>query len=39
MTESEKRAKSESEYLEFVEMCFDEGGSPTKCPEGCVAHS
>lgn len=36
MTESEKRAKSEIEYLEFVEMCFDEGWSPTKCMEGCV---
>jgi hypothetical protein len=29
------RKKSEAEFIEFIEICLDEGGSPTKCPEGC----
>ena len=31
----EKRKKSEAEFIEFIEVCIDEGWSPTKCPEGC----
>lgn len=29
------RKKSEAEFIEFIEICLDEGWSPTKCPEGC----
>lgn len=28
-------AKSAAEFIEFIEICLDEGWSPTKCPEGC----
>ncbi len=32
---NDKRKKSEAEFIEFIEICLDEGWSPTKCPEGC----
>ena len=32
----EARKKSEAEFIEFLEICLDEGFSPTKCPEGCI---
>ena len=32
----EKRKQSEAEFNQFMEECFDEGWSPTKCPSGCV---
>ena len=32
----EKRKNSEAEFIEFLEICLDEGWSPTKCPNGCV---
>ena len=31
----EAQKKSEAEFIEFIEICLDEGWSPTKCPEGC----
>ena len=31
----EKRKKSAAEFIEFIEICLDEGWSPTKCSEGC----
>ncbi len=31
----EKRKQSEDEFIEFMEICLDEGFSPTKCPAGC----
>jgi hypothetical protein len=31
----EKRKKSEAEFIALLEICLDEGWSPTKCPEGC----
>ncbi len=36
MSESEKRAKSEADFLKFVEECLDEGWSLTRCPKSCV---
>lgn len=32
----EARKKSEAEFIEFLEICLDEGWSPTKCPSGCI---
>lgn len=32
----EARKKSEAEFIEFLEICLDEGWSPTKCPNGCI---
>jgi hypothetical protein len=32
----EKRKDSEAEVIEFLEICLDEGWSPTKCPHGCI---
>ena len=32
----EARKKSEDEFIEFLEICLDEGWSPTKCPSGCI---
>lgn len=29
----EKCKKSEAAFIEFIEICLDEGWSPTKCPE------
>ncbi|HRH42955.1 MAG TPA: hypothetical protein PKY82_15100 [Pyrinomonadaceae bacterium] len=29
------RKKSADEFIEFMEICLDEGWSPTKCPAGC----
>jgi len=34
--EQEKRKQAEAKFSEFIETCLDEGGSPTKCPKGCV---
>lgn len=34
-SDEEGRRKSEAEFIEFMEICLDEGWSPTKCPEGC----
>jgi len=31
----EARKKSADEFIEFIEICLDEGWSPTKCTEGC----
>ncbi len=30
------RKKSADEFIEFMEICLDEGWSPTKCPDGCI---
>lgn len=30
------RKKSEAEFIEMMELCLDEGWSPTKCPSGCL---
>jgi len=32
----EKRKKSEAEFIEFLEICLNEGWSKTLCPNGCV---
>jgi len=32
----EKRKNSEAEFIEFLEICLDEGWSKTLCPSGCV---
>lgn len=34
--DEEKRKQSEGEFNEFIEICFDEGWFPTRCPEGCI---
>ncbi len=31
----ENEKKSADEFIEFIEICINEGWSPTKCPEGC----
>jgi anaerobic ribonucleoside-triphosphate reductase activating protein len=31
-----EREKSEADFIEFMEICLDEGWSPTRCPKGCV---
>lgn len=31
----EAQKKSEAEFIEFIEICLDEGWLPTKCPDGC----
>ena len=38
-SECEKREQSESEFIEFLEMCLDEGWCPTKCSEDCIVES
>ena len=35
-SEREKFEQSEAEYFEFIEICVEEGWSPTRCPEGCI---
>lgn len=32
----EARKKSEAEFIEFLEICLDEGWSPTERPNGCI---
>lgn len=32
----EVRNKSEVEFIALLEICLDEGWSPTKCPNGCI---
>jgi len=34
--EQGKRRQSEAELGRFIEICLDEGWSPTKCPKGCI---
>ncbi len=36
VSESEEHAKSEMDFLRFIEDCLDEGWSSTRCPEGCI---
>lgn len=31
----ENRQKSAAEFIEFMEICLNEGWCPTRCPEGC----
>ena len=31
----EGNKKSDTEFIQFMAECLDEGWSPTKCPEGC----
>ena len=32
----EERKKSEAEFIEFMEICLDEGWSEAECPNGCI---
>lgn len=34
--EQEMRRHWEAKFNELIEICFDEGWCPTKCPAGCV---
>jgi len=32
----EAQNKSEAEFIEFLEICLDEGWSEAECPHGCI---